>query len=759
MSEEENGGVGLTEVKEEQNMPATLTFQKIVNGTIFQGQFNEMMTNNTISFDRPVAVVYAPNGTGKTSFAKVLSGKDKGTAVAFTYDGQPYTKPDGVFHIINDQNSRNIIEGDTQDFVLGDNIRREIELAKAITTEYEGKGTGTIDRAVECLKRHNITAAASLIIPFAGMAGEGSAEFVALLKDIANKQTRAKGRFEDFIRIVSSVEVIDLFSGIEPEKLRFIEEQYSLKSPWIPLLENLCEQLHPLPAVRVVEENTAAIGILERFRSDCCVVCDTAGIDAVALLSRKKERKETIFQELSDNERKIVQGIMDIMPTNDPLGIKEMLYAALVDGNAAEITTLCSLIEQYKAAIGMQIKAEFKTLLTESQLCALNDEYQSLLHSDLNLTDEDEFFIQQIISGSMGRDLKVERIEGNALRITIGGQPLLNEAREKLHLSSGEQNFLSLAFEFLKARKSPCPIIVLDDPISSFDSIYKNKTAFTILKFLEGKNRIVLTHNIDLLRLLDVQLSDCYNLYILNNAADENVGFIPLSQQEKGMAIYLDKLLRVFRRDIFPCIMNHEQFLLSMIPFMRGYANVIDNEDIYTELCKVMHGYETGSVDLAAIYRTLFEKPGFTIPAPFPEHFEVSVAEILSEHLGNSQILDQTQYPLLNKTLRHSLMYLYLRLLTEKRLMDKFDMPHGQGGILQLGTIINRAFSQDPKSRATLNSKKTLMNEFNHFEGNLSIFMPAMDITDSMLNKEKDDILDFLNSHCLEQEIADIGTL
>jgi len=739
-------------------MPATLTFHKIANGAIFQEQFNAMATNNTISFDCPVAVVYAPNGTGKSSFAKVLDGKDKETAVEFTYDGQKYTKPDGVFHIINDQNSRNIIEGDTQDFVLGDNIRREFELARLIRAEYEGKGTGIIDRAVDCLKRHNITAKESLVILFAGMDGAGSDEFVALVQDIANQRNRAKGHFSDFIRIVSSMEAVDTYSAIAPEKLRFVEEQYSLKSPWIPLLEKLCKQLHPLPEVRVVEENTAAISILARFRSNCCVVCDTVGIDPDALITRKKARKDTIFQELSEDERKIVQGIMDIMPTNDPLGIKEMLYTALVEGNTAEITALCDLIEQYKAAIGMQIKTEFKTLLSQSQLCALNDEYQPLLHSDLNLSDEDEFFIQQIISGSMGKSLEVERIEGNALRITIEGQPLLNEDRKKLHLSSGEQNFLSLAFEFLKARKSSCPIIVLDDPISSFDSIYKNKTAFTILKFLEEKHRIVLTHNSDLLRLLDVQMPNCYNLYILNNTAGENNGFVSLSEQEKGIAIYLNKLLRFFRRDIFTYIVNYEQFLLSMIPFMRGYANIIDNEGVYTELCKVMHGYETGSVDLAAIYRTLFGNPGFVIPAPFPEHFEISVADILSAQLSNSSILDQTQFLLLDKTLRHSLTYLYLRLLTEKRLMNQFKIPHSPGEILQLGTIINRAFSHDPKARAVLNSKKTLMNEFNHFEGNLSIFMPAMDITDSLLEKEKADILDFLNCHCPEKEPAVVET-
>ena len=37
-------------------------------------------------------------------------------------------------------------------------------------------------------------------------------------------------------------------------------------------------------------------------------------------------------------------------------------------------------------------------------------------------------------------------------------------------------------------------------------------------------------------------------------------------------------------------------------------------------------------------------------------------------------------------------------------------------------------------------SKKTLLNEFNHFEGNLSIFQPALDITNTVLKQEKEDI-------------------
>lgn len=46
----------------------------------------------------------------------------------------------------------------------------------------------------------------------------------------------------------------------------------------------------------------------------------------------------------------------------------------------------------------------------------------------------------------------------------ISNQEFLGKTRDELPLSTGEQNFLSLTFEFLKAKNSECPIVVIDDP-------------------------------------------------------------------------------------------------------------------------------------------------------------------------------------------------------------------------------------------------------------------------------------------------------
>jgi len=44
---------------------------------------------------------------------------------------------------------------------------------------------------------------------------------------------------------------------------------------------------------------------------------------------------------------------------------------------------------------------------------------------------------------------------------------------------------------FLKAKNNKKEIIIIDDPISSFDSIYKNKIAYMLLKSLENKKTII----------------------------------------------------------------------------------------------------------------------------------------------------------------------------------------------------------------------------------------------------------------------------
>ena len=182
-----------------------------------------------------------------------------------------------------------------------------------------------------------------------------------------------------------------------------------------------------------------------------------------------------------------------------------------------------------------------------------------------------------------------------------------------------------------------------------------------------------------------------------------------------------------------------------MIPFMRGYANIINNKQLFEDLTQVMHGYKTEKVDIAKAYTILFGEHKEYLP----ESYEVSVVDILSKTVDGVHLLDTEKYPLLDRTLRHSFIYLFLRLMVEKSLVDKFNIDTNIYD--QLGKIISAAYPDENnieqiRKRIRLTSKKTLINEFNHFEGNLSIFQPAIDITDQALGKERTDLNTFVST-------------
>ena len=167
--------------------------------------------------------------------------------------------------------------------------------------------------------------------------------------------------------------------------------------------------------------------------------------------------------------------------------------------------------------------------------------------------------------------------------------------------------------------------------------------------------------------------------------------------------------------------------------------NDCDSKDALTN---VMHGYKTETVDIALIYRKLFKI--YNENTDLPQHLERSVESIMGINIEGKDILARDEYELLNKTLKHTFTYLFLRLLVEKTLVEKFDLR--LTGTETLGMIIDRALPRDSsleikRIRVRLNSKKVLVNEFNHFEGNMSIFQPAIDISDEVLSKEKSSII------------------
>lgn len=463
-----------------------IKFNLIENGEIFTRDFRSFVKNNVIDFPstEEIVAIYGPNGAGKTSLIKVLDG-EKGTKLKFEMDGVIYTSGSTVFHVINDQNNRNIIAGETKDFLIGDNIKKELELQKYLA---EGRKK-IIGEIISKLKsNHGISAASSPLLSLVTNVG-----IVEIVKDIVNIKSKGTRFTTDvIINKFATLPLADItLSDEQQAKLTFLKSDYVSKDFLIQQIEQLgSKTLHSNPHVHEIEENTVAINILNRFHKDQCIVCDTTNIDRQALLRAKTNNRTKVVEALDKNIQPLIENIISLVPATDPFNIKAMLLDAISSGEKTNIDLLILDFKNIKGIFEKLVINELSAVFVNSDLPAKMKEYQELIDKKPEITEEDMLYIEEIISNSMGKKLSLERDENKNLRITLSNNEFLGKPRDELPLSTGEQNFLSLTFEFLKAKNSVCPIVVIDDPISSFDSIYKNKVVYAIVKMLHNKSEL-----------------------------------------------------------------------------------------------------------------------------------------------------------------------------------------------------------------------------------------------------------------------------
>ena len=452
----------------------------------------------------------------------------------------------------------------------------------------------------------------------------------------------------------------------ETTKYEFlISELESSNSVVSKILELRNESFEHNVHIGKIERDNEAIKILSKFHeTDECVVCD--GVICVEeKLQQKRQNRETIYNSLQPNTKDILENLLTIVDEMDPFSLKQRIILSMKDGDFTIIEAIKEEIGYYLDIISKRVINYFIESVLQTQLVSDFTEYSQLIESRPELTDEDIIFIENIVNENIDKVIELQRDENKTLRLVLDGQEFLNKDRQELKLSNGEQNFISLAFELLKSKNTDKEIIILDDPISSFDSIYKNKIAFSIVKFLQSKKQIILTHNVELIRLIEHQRQNCFQLYLFNNTTDESNGFFALNDSEKELVLYINKLITLFRSNLADEIEDEKSFLMSMIPFMRGYSQILCNDDIKNKLITLMHGYNVENQDLSELYLQLFG--GGT---HFEEVCSVSAQNIIDLDIDSIRILkDGTQYQLLDRTLKHTLTYLYLRLNVEKVLV------------------------------------------------------------------------------------------
>ena len=738
-----------------------LIFSGIKNGTIFEPEFQTLTPEiGTIDFRHKstpggIAVVYAPNGTGKSSLTRVLGADAVSDELSFTATdetGAPVTT--GAFHIIPDQINRNVIRGKETDYLVGRQIRREYELRDRINNAFESAYTSLAGKYKSDFKVSKV--GDFLLAQIQSLHDAPYPTAFAYLRSIVSIKDHGKTiNQNEFVGFIRNDENKPNIIEVDEDKKKWVIADCNRKSKITERIIGL--DYHTIVASTdtiQIERHDDAIGILKKYHSlDACVVCDNHDFHGDVLLARKQANRKRIYDGLDQKTKELLDKVVrdSSLAVSDPFDIKRIVSEFIAGGDATELHQLQIELITCAHIIGDEMIDALFHCFDGTTLFRDFDEYSTLVLTQPQLDSEELLFIEDVINESIGKDITIERDpDSKNYKLKLGDKDLIGTERGSMELSSGEQNFISLAFELLLARHSDKEYVVLDDPISSFDSVYKNKIAFCIIKFLEGKKQIVLTHNTDLIRLLDVQVNNCFNLYILNNVEQGQNGFIPVNAQEKALLINLHELVKLFQNkvngergdaELIPAIKDRRQFLMAMVPFMRGYAHIsLDPDDDFGTLSGIMHGYSTGSVDVVPIYKKLF---GYDFESPEV----ISVEDVLNVNCQDLDILDQEMFPLLSETLKQTLVYYHLRMKVEKELVDAFGI--STRDMDTLNQIIQRAFrcrdtdadfEQKRNYRVFFTSRKTLLNEFNHFEGNMNIFQPAIDINPMALRKEINDI-------------------
>lgn len=587
-----------------------IVFSSLKNNNIFKEDFSHLSEENgTVEFKHMqsaggIAVVYAPNGTGKTSMTNLLAMEKSTDNMFFSavdeHENQ-ITPETEAFHVVQDQLSRNIIHGETTDYLIGAQIRKEYELRDRINLAFKNAYE---QLSVKYKTEFKVSKVKDfLIVQMQNIEDSIHQTAFSFVRSIVNTQRHGRDiDRKDFVAFIRNDANKPAVVELNSEKKEFIIADLSKSKVIERILAINPNEISTDANTILVERHDDAIEILKKYHSlDSCIVCDNTSFDGNELLEKKTENRKNIYNSLDKKTRDILDKIVrdGSLAIADPFGIKGIVGTFIADGDFTNLDCLQSELKEYIDNICNEIISALFNCFDGTDFFKDFDEHAQLVEKQPELDSEELLFIQDVISENIGKDIEIIRDEDNDknYKLKLGGKDLLGTPRSDMELSTGEQNFISLAFELLLARHSKKDYIAIDDPISSFDSVYKNKIAFCIIKFLENKKQIIFTHNTDLIRLLDVQLNNCFNLYILNNVQDGANGFIPVNEREKLLLINLHNLIALFQNkdnELIGTIHDRRQFLMAMIPFVRGYAHInLDPNDYYGKLSGIMHGYGT----------------------------------------------------------------------------------------------------------------------------------------------------------------------
>ena len=291
-------------------------------------------------------------------------------------------------------------------------------------------------------------------------------------------------------------------------------------------------------------------------------------------------------------------------------------------------------------------------------------------------------------------------------------------------LSTGEKRalyILNIIYELeLKKLEGKPLLLVLDDLADSFD--YENK--YAIIEYLNDLleddlfKLIILTHNFDFCRAISSRLDiSRENIYI----AERNQEAITLTQAD-----YIKNAFTAWKRDLKGNYRNSE--FIASIPFLRNiieYTKSEDDDD-YITLTNVLHlKEETMDLKLEDIYE-IFER---TIDIPLTKKKQTPIWQFIMTE--SNKIVNSQEYLKLEDKLT---LAIAIRLLSEKFMLDNIEDDSSIESN-QTRELYNRFKSEFPEfgELNTLDEVMLVTPEYIHI--NAFMYEPLIDLKGDKLKR------------------------
>lgn len=456
-------------------------------------------------------------------------------------------------------------------------------------------------------------------------------------------------------------------------------------------IKNIDEQVASYSKQKLKEGLLAFDSFVDKEMNQC-PLCDSPGIEIKQKITDKLKKLEEKYDNVINSFEKMnvkvtkteVENLVEI---SNILSEDEFGDYILCSGSKEELKN----INERTAELEM-LEKKLETLEKEKE-----DSYKSLFEIK-----------EQIV-----KDMKVRyNIDENNISFDNNKKEVVIKLDRKVfEYSTGEINLLKFLFKIYEFLGSNKEYLILDDPVSSLDTINHYKIVYEIVSCANKKNKrvIAFTHSVEMINAINSQNDYLFDFYYIENTDGiRTLQIIPVA--DNGNIITLSRLKDFDSENIIKALIKKEASDEDdEIQKLFHFNEVIDNKEFSLSNLKLIEKIDN--------YTTLEDK-GF-MKNSYEKIIYIACIRVwleeklykLVEQCEDGKYIDDFKN---KKTLANKINYIFPRNLSESKIKD---LP--------------------PKlNRTSLMIRKVLLNQGVHYQSQILPFYYAMNISLNDLNKE-----------------------